>query len=248
VIELRGLGKTFHSKNGAHEVLKDIDLIIRDGDIFGIIGLSGAGKSTLVRCINLLEKPTEGRVVIDGVDVTDFKGRQLLDLRARIGMIFQDFNLFAQRNVLQNVLFPLEVRHDRREDAMKRARELLDLVGLTNMEDRYPAQLSGGQQQRVSIARALANHPDYLLCDEATSALDSLTTVSILSLIKQINRDLGVTVIVITHAMAVIREICNRVAVIDGTRIVETGKVANVFCTPEAAITKELVKVVSIDA
>ncbi|MCL1846903.1 MAG: ATP-binding cassette domain-containing protein [Coriobacteriia bacterium] len=248
MIELRGLGKTFRSKSGAHGALKDINLVIDDGDIFGIIGLSGAGKSTLVRCINLLEKPTVGQVFIDGVDVTDFSGRALLDLRARIGMIFQDFSLFSQRTVLQNVLFPLEVRHDSRADAVRRAQELLDLVGLKDMQDRYPAQLSGGQQQRVSIARALANHPDYLLCDEATSALDSVTTISILGLIKQINRELGVTVIVITHAMTVVEAICNKVAVMDDSRIVETGTVASVFSAPQAAITHELLKAVGADA
>ena len=247
MIELRGLGKTFRSKDGTHEALKDIDLVVGDGEIFGIIGLSGAGKSTLVRCINLLERPTEGQVVIDGVDVTAFKGRQLLDLRARIGMIFQDFNLFAQRTVLQNVMFPLEVRHDHRSEAIKRARELLDLVGLSDMEGRYPAQLSGGQQQRVSIARALANHPDYLLCDEATSALDSVTTVSILELIKQINHELGVTVIVITHAMTVVKAICNKVAVIDGARIVETGTVECVFSMPQTTITRQLIRAVDDD-
>ena len=248
MIELRGLGKTFRSKSGAHGALKDINLVIDDGDIFGIIGLYGAGKSTLVRCINLLEKPTVGQVFIDGVDVTDFSGRALLDLRARIGMIFQDFSLFSQRTVLQNVLFPLEVRHDNREDALRRAQELLDLVGLADMQNRYPAQLSGGQQQRVSIARALANHPDYLLCDEATSALDSVTTISILGLIKQINRELGVTVVVITHAMTVVEAICNKVAVMDDSRIVETGTVADVFSAPREAITHELLKAVGADA
>ena len=246
MIELCGLSKTFRSKSDTHEALKDIDLVIEDGDIFGIIGLSGAGKSTLVRCINLLEQPTGGKIIVDGVDVTGYKGRKLFDLRARIGMIFQDFNLFAQRTVLQNVLFPLEVRHDPRDEAEKRARELLDLVGLSGMEDRYPAQLSGGQQQRVAIARALANHPDYLLCDEATSALDSLTTISVLELIRQINRELGVTVIVITHTMKVVETICNKVAVIDGARIVETGTVASVFSEPKTAITRDLLKAMGV--
>jgi len=248
VIELRGLGKTFRSKSGVHEALKDINLHIAKGDIFGIIGLSGAGKSTLVRCINLLEKPTQGQVIIDGEDVTNLKGRALLDMRSRIGMIFQDFNLFSQRTVLQNVMFPLEVRHDPRPDATRRARELLEMVGLTEMENRYPAQLSGGQQQRVSIARALANHPDYLLCDEATSALDSVTTVSILGLIKKINRELGVTVVVITHAMTVVEAICNKVAVIDGSQIVEVGNVVDVFNAPKEPITHELLKAVGVDA
>jgi D-methionine transport system ATP-binding protein len=242
LIEFRDLSKTFQSVEGSHKALHDINLTIADGDIFGIIGPSGAGKSTLVRCINLLERPTSGQVLIDGVDVTNYRGRQLLDLRARIGMIFQDFNLFSQRTVLQNVLFPLEVRHDKRPHAEARARELLELVGLSNMERRYPAQLSGGQQQRVSIARALANHPDYLLCDEATSALDTLTTDAILALIKQINRDLGVTVVVITHAMSVVEAACNKVAVINNSEIVEKGSVAEVFSAPQAEITRRLLR------
>ncbi len=242
MIEFRNLSKTFESKEGTHKALHDINLTIANGDIFGIIGSSGAGKSTLVRCINLLERPTSGAVLIDEIDVTNYKGRQLLDLRARIGMIFQDFNLFSQRTVLQNVTFPLEIRHDKHEHAVQRARELLDLVGLTNMEKRYPAQLSGGQQQRVSIARALANHPDYLLCDEATSALDTLTTDSILELIKQINRDLGVTVVIITHAMSVVEAACNNVAVINDSCIVEQGSVNDVFSSPKADITRRLLR------
>jgi D-methionine transport system ATP-binding protein len=247
LIELRHLSKTYSSKSGSHQALRDISLTINDGDIFGIIGLSGAGKSTLVRCINLLERPTSGQLLIDGVDVTNYQGRQLLDLRSSIGMIFQDFNLFAQRNVLENVLFPLEIRHDNKKQALARAHELLDLVGLADKSQSYPAQLSGGQQQRVSIARALANHPSIMLCDEATSALDSLTTNSILSLLKDINKNLGVTIVVITHAMTVVEVACNRVAVIDGSQIVEQGSVHEVFNNPQAQITQNLLKVVPSD-
>ncbi|MDR3308173.1 MAG: ATP-binding cassette domain-containing protein [Coriobacteriales bacterium] len=247
MIEIRNLSKSFTSKQGAYEALHDINLTVHDGDIFGIIGLSGAGKSTLVRCINLLERPTAGQVIIDGEDVTGFKGRRLFDLRATIGMIFQDFNLFAQRTVLQNVLFPLEVRHDNRAQSRTRALELLDLVGLADKAGSYPSQLSGGQQQRVSIARALANNPRIMLCDEATSALDSLTTDSILTLLKDINRQLGVTMVVITHAMSVVEFACNKVAVIDGAHIVEQGLTAELFKAPQAQITKRLLRLVHAD-
>ncbi|GHT79550.1 ABC transporter ATP-binding protein [Actinomycetota bacterium] len=248
MIEVRHLSKTYSSKHGTHEALRDINLTINDGDIFGIIGLSGAGKSTLVRCINLLERPTSGQLLIDGVDVTNYQGRQLLDLRSKIGMIFQDFNLFAQRTVLKNVLFPLEVRHDDKKQSLARAKELLEIVGLSDKLNSYPSQLSGGQQQRVSIARALANHPSIMLCDEATSALDSLTTESILSLLKEINKTLGVTIVVITHAMSVVEVACDRVAVIDGSQIVEEGKVCDVFSNPQAAITRHMLKVVPKNA
>jgi D-methionine transport system ATP-binding protein len=245
LIELRNLSKTYQGKSGSHEALRNINLTIDDGDIYGIIGLSGAGKSTLVRCINLLERPTSGQLLIDGVDVTNYTGRQLLDLRSGIGMIFQDFNLFAQRTVLQNVLFPLEIRHDNKAQALARAQELLELVGLTDKAKSYPAQLSGGQQQRVSIARALANHPRIMLCDEATSALDSLTTESILTLLKDINRQLGVTIVIITHAMSVVEVACNKVAVIDGSEIVEKGEVKAVFNSPKAQITRHLLRLVT---
>lgn len=250
MIEIRGLSKTYSSKHEhrSHEALRDIDLRIDDGDIFGIIGLSGAGKSTLVRCINLLERPSSGQLLIDGVDVTGYSGRELFSLRSRIGMVFQDFNLFSQRTVLKNVTFPLEILHRPRAEARARARELLELVGLASKEKSYPAQLSGGQQQRVAIARALANHPQYLLCDEATSALDSLTTESILELIRKINRELGVTVIIITHEMLVVRSVCNKMAVIDESRIVEQGPTAQLFSAPQAEITKRLLKAVSVDA
>ncbi|MDR1183298.1 MAG: ATP-binding cassette domain-containing protein [Coriobacteriales bacterium] len=247
MIEFRHLSKTYVTKNGSHEALRDISLTIADGDIFGIIGPSGAGKSTLVRCINLLERPTAGQLFIDDVDVTDYRGRQLFDLRSSIGMIFQDFNLFAQRNVLENVLFPLEIRHDNRKEAHERAHDLLKTVGIADKSASYPSQLSGGQQQRVAIARALANHPRIMLCDEATSALDSLTTDSILSLLEDINRRLKVTVVIITHTMSVVEAICNKVAVIDDSRIVEQGEVQEIFNNPQASITKRLLKLVKAD-
>ena len=248
MIEFRDLSKTYTANGVGHSALEHIDLTIEDGDIFGIIGISGAGKSTLVRCINLLERPTSGSVIIDGVDVTGFDGRKLLDLRATIGMVFQTFNLFAQRTVLENITFPLEVRGDSRHDRETRGRELLELVGLSEKASAYPARLSGGQQQRVSIARSLANHPSVILCDEATSALDSLTTNSILKLLRQINRDLGVTIVVITHEISVVEKICNKVAVIDGARIVEQGATAHVLAHPQQDVTKRLLGEVRWDA
>lgn len=248
MIELRGLSKTYTTRSGEHIALEDVDLVIEDGDIFGIIGVSGAGKSTLARCINLLERPTSGSVIIDGVDVTDYQGRELSALRSTIGMIFQDFNLFSQRTVLQNVTFPLEVRGDDRATREARGKELLELVGMPDKERSYPSQLSGGQQQRVSIARALANHPKVILCDEATSALDSLTTNSVLKLLRQINRDMGVTMVVITHEISVVEKICNKVAVLDGSRIVERGRAEDVLAAPKNDVTKRLLGRVRWDA
>lgn len=248
LIEIRHLSKTYNDTCDSYEALRDINLTIGNGDIFGIIGVSGAGKSTLVRCINLLERPTEGSVLIDGVDVTGFSGRRLLDLRSSIGMIFQDFNLFSQRTVLENVTFPLEVRGDDQSDREQRAFELLELVGIADKAKSYPAQLSGGQQQRVSIARALANRPHIMLCDEATSALDTLTTDSILKLLRDINRTLRVTMVVITHSMSVVEKICNKVAVIDGSRIIEQGNTDEVFSYPRSEITKRLLGQVKWDA
>ena len=241
MIELKNLGKTFHTKQQEIVALKDIDLTINDGEIFGIIGLSGAGKSTLVRCINLLEKPTEGDVLIDGHSLTKMPKKELLETRRNIGMIFQNFNLLEQRNVLKNICFPLEIAKMPRAQAEARARELLKVVGLEDRESAYPAQLSGGQKQRVAIARALATNPKYLLCDEATSALDPNTTRSILELLRQINRDMGVTIVVITHEMKVIDTICDRVAIIDHSRIAEVGKVSEVFSSPKSDIAKELI-------
>ena len=248
MIELRRLSKSFTTKQGTHLALDNIDLTVDDGDIFGIIGVSGAGKSTLVRCVNLLERPTSGSVCIDGIDVTGYRGRKLLDLRASIGMVFQDFSLFAQRSALANVMFPLEIRRDSRAQARQRAFEMLELVGLKDKAMSYPAQLSGGQQQRVAIARALANHPSHLLCDEATSALDSVNTDAVLDLLRTINYELGVTILVITHEMKVIESICNKVAVLDAAHIVEQGSVEAVFAAPEQQITRRLLRRAELEA
>jgi D-methionine transport system ATP-binding protein len=241
MIELKALTKSFEGSAGRVVALSEIDLTINDGEIFGIIGLSGAGKSTLVRCINLLERPDSGSVIIDGVDITQLKTRELLKVRQNIGMIFQGFNLLEQRNIIDNVCFPLEIAGVSRYEALERARELLDIVGISDKEKAYPSQLSGGQKQRVAIARALATQPKYLLCDEATSALDPNTTTAILALLKEINKKLGVTVIIITHEMDVIDRICNRVAVIDKSQIVECGDVTEVFTCPKSEIARELV-------
>ncbi len=241
MIELKDLSKTFNSSSGTVEALKDINLTINDGEIFGIIGLSGAGKSTLVRCINLLERPTYGSVIIDGKDMTQLSRSELLQMRRSISMIFQGFNLLEQRTVLRNVTFPLEISGVKLKDAKEKAMELLKIVGLEQKAAAYPAQLSGGQKQRVAIARALATDPRYLLCDEATSALDPNTTRSILELLDTINQTMGVTIVVITHEMKVIDQICDRVAVIDQSRIAEVGKVSDVFTNPKSPIAKELI-------
>ncbi len=259
MIELVHLSKTFPSANGPIVALENIDLRIEDGSVFGIIGLSGAGKSTLVRCINLLERPTDGQVFIDGEELTKVKRSRLLKIRQNIGMIFQNFNLLEQRTVYDNVKFPLEIARVRREikrkdgtvkavysrigreEARARVEDLLELVGLSDRARSYPSQLSGGQKQRVAIARALATNPKYLLCDEATSALDPNTTSSILELLKEINKKLGVTIVVITHEMRVVDSICTDVAVIDQSRIVESGKVADVFAFPQSEIAKQLI-------
>ncbi len=241
MIEIKNLDKVFSSAGGPIEALKDINLTINDGEIFGIIGLSGAGKSTLVRCINLLEKPTSGSVILDGKDLVQISKKELLMTRRNIGMIFQSFNLLSQRNVLKNVLYPMEIAGIKKAEAEKRAKELIEMVGLTDRIKSYPAQLSGGQKQRVAIARALSTNPKYLLCDEATSALDPNTVRSILALLKDINKKLGVTIIVITHEMRVVEQICDRVAVIDGGRVVETGEVKQVFISPKSKMARELI-------
>ncbi len=241
MIEIRHLNKTYHSADKDIVALEEINLTIRDGEIFGIIGLSGAGKSTLVRCLNLLEQPSAGEVIVDGQSLTALPRRELLKLRRSIGMIFQSFNLLEQRSVLRNVCFPLEIAGAKGKEARERAMELLALVGLADRADAYPAQLSGGQKQRVAIARALATRPKYLLCDEATSALDPTTTRSILELLREINETLGVTIIVITHEMKVIDQICDRVAVIDHSRIAEEGKVSEVFTNPRSQIARDLI-------
>ena len=240
MIQLQHVCKTYGEGENAHHALRNVNLTINDGDVFGIIGASGAGKSTLVRCLNLLERPTEGAILYDGRDITGLSGRALLELRSQVGMIFQNFSLFQQRTVLRNVTFPLELRGEKGEAARKRAMELLELVGLADLAERYPSQLSGGQQQRVAIARALANNPKVMLCDEATSALDTRTTASILQLLQDINRELGVTLVVITHSLPVACKICNRVAVIDHGRIVEEGATAAVFGNPQSLVTREL--------
>ncbi len=241
MIEIRHLSKAFHTGGATVTALSDVSFTVRDGEIFGIIGLSGAGKSTLVRCINLLERPDTGEVWLDGKNLSLLSRRELLRERQNVGMIFQSYNLLEQRSILKNVCFPLEIAGWRRADAVARAKELLEMVGLADRAGAYPAELSGGQKQRVAIARALATNPRYLLCDEATSALDPATTSSILSLLKEINRTLGVTLILITHQMSVIDEICDRVAVLDQSRIAEIGNVCDLFAAPQSAIARELI-------
>ena len=241
MIELRNIVKTFGAGDGAVHALQDISLTIEDGEIFGIIGLSGAGKSTLVRCINLLERPTSGSVIVDGKELTALSDRELRKARASISMIFQGFNLLMQRSVLDNVCFPMELSGVKKADARRRAMELLELVDLPDKANAYPVQLSGGQKQRVAIARALGSDPKVLLCDEATSALDPKTTQSILSLLKKLNRELGVTVVVITHEMRVVEQICSRVAILDHGVIQETGLVSEVFSNPKSEAGRRLV-------
>ena len=223
MIQIEHLSKSFKTADGTVEALKDITLTVPDGEIFGIIGMSGAGKSTLVRCINMLERPTEGRVIIDGCDIGALPAKQLREMRRSITMIFQGFNLLMQRNCLKNVCFPMELAGVPAREAEARAKELLELVGLGDKLKAYPAQLSGGQQQRVAIARALATHPRILLCDEATSALDPQSTQSILALIRDIHDKLGLTVIVITHQMSVVEQICTQVAILDNGAVAEVG-------------------------
>ena len=241
MIEIKDMGKVFPTSAGKIVALDGINLTIEDGEIFGIIGLSGAGKSTLVRCINLLERPTSGQVIVDGKDLMKLPNKELLQMRRHIGMIFQGFNLLQQRNVMGNVCYPLEIAGIPKAEAKKRAEKLIEMVGLSDRVKSYPSQLSGGQKQRVAIARALATEPRYLLCDEATSALDPNTTKSILALLKQINETMGVTIIVITHEMKVIDSICDRVAVIDKSKIAEVGRVSEVFTNPKSDIARELI-------
>ena len=239
-IEIRNLTKRFEVKGNTVTALNNVSLNIEKGDIYGIIGMSGAGKSTLVRSINFLEKPTEGQIIIDGTDLSSLSGKELREKRRGIGMIFQGFNLLEQKNVLDNVCFPLEIAGIKRRDARVRAKELLDTVGLAEKAKVYPSQLSGGQKQRVAIARALATNPGILLCDEATSALDPQTTESILSLLKEINEKLEITIVVITHQMSVVTSICKNVAIIDNGILVEEGDVASVFEHPKTDAAKEL--------
>lgn len=241
MIEIKNISKSFQTPDGSVEALKHVSLSIPDGDIFGIIGMSGAGKSTLVRCINMLERPTEGSIEIDGVNLCELSEARLRAVRRDITMIFQGFNLLMQRSCLKNVCFPLELAGRSRTEAKKRALELLETVGLGDKAKAYPAQLSGGQQQRVAIARALATDPKVLLCDEATSALDPTTTNSILELIRSINEKLGITVILITHQMSVVEKICKHVAILDNGEIVEQGEVAEVFSHPKSPAARRLV-------
>lgn len=252
IIEIHNLSKTFVTKDADVEALQNIDLSIQAGDIYGIIGMSGAGKSTLVRCLNFLERPTSGTVEIEGRDLSTLSEKELRAKRAEIGMIFQHFNLLMQKNVRDNICFPLLYGGVGKKDggtrdamsrkaARQRAQELLEIVGMAEKADAYPSQLSGGQKQRVAIARALAANPKILLCDEATSALDPQTTQSILQLLKQINKEYGITIVIITHEMSVVREICSHVAIIGSGRLVEQGKVADIFSHPKTNEAKELI-------
>lgn len=242
MIKLEHVCKTFEINGKTVEAVKDVSLEIREGEIFGIIGFSGAGKSTLVRCINLLEKPESGRVLIGTEDITDYQGAKLRQVRQKIGMIFQHFNLMPSRTVFENIELPLKLTALSKQERAQKINALLDLVGLTDKAQSYPSQLSGGQKQRVAIARALANDPKVLLCDEATSALDPQTTHSILQLLKEVNRRLGLTIVVITHQMEVIKEICDRVAVMQTGSVVEEGNIVDVFSAPQAPITKSFIQ------
>lgn len=241
-IVIENLYKSFDTKDGTVEALKNVNLSIESGDIYGIIGMSGAGKSTLVRCINFLEVPTKGRVLINGKSLGDYTSRELRKQREDIGMIFQHFNLLMQKNVLENVCFPLYIQGKSKKDARKRAKELLDIVGLGDRTGAFPAQLSGGQKQRVAIARALASDPKILLCDEATSALDPQTTSSILALLEDINQRFNITIVIITHQMSVVREICSHVAIVKGGEVAEQGTVEDIFTHPKTAVARELLK------
>ncbi len=240
-IEVRHLSKSFDLKGVKVEALKDVNLDIEQGDIYGIIGMSGAGKSTLVRCLNFLEKPSEGKVFIEGRDLSELTEREMRKQRQDIAMIFQHFNLLMQKNVTENICFPLYIQGVKKGPARERAMELLKIVGLEEKAKAYPAQLSGGQKQRVAIARALASNPKILLCDEATSALDPQTTASILALLKDINVRFGITIVIITHQMAVIREICSHVAILNHGVLVEEGKVEDIFNHPKSEAARELI-------
>lgn len=241
IIKVENLCKTFETSGGSVEAAKDISFEIDKGDIYGIIGLSGAGKSTLVRLLNLLEKPTSGKVFVDGQNMTRLSEKELRKARQNIGMIFQHFNLLMQRNVVDNIIFPLEIAGVKKSEARKKAYELLETVDMVEKAKAYPAQLSGGQKQRVAIARILASNPKILLCDEATSALDPQTTKSILSLLKDINKKYGITIVVITHEMSVVQEICSHVAVLDHGELKENGSVEEIFRAPKTDAAKRLI-------
>lgn len=249
MIQIKNLSKSYGPRPDAPHALDDVSLDIADGDIVGIIGMSGAGKSTLVRCLNLLERPTSGQILVDGQDVIGLSGAELRSYRRRVAMIFQNFGLLAQKTVLANVCFPFLAATGRvTAENRERALALLDLVGLADRADSYPSQLSGGQQQRVAIARALACDPEYILCDEATSALDPASTNTVLKLLRQINRETGVTIIVITHSMGVVEKICKNVVVLEHGRVVERGSVADVFAAPTSHAAKVLLERVDWDA
>lgn len=245
MIELQHITKTFETEKSTVHAVNDVSITINDGEIFGIIGFSGAGKSTIVRCINLLEEPTKGKVIVNGTDMQSLTSSQLREKRKKIGMIFQHFNLMPSRTVFKNVEFPLKDSKLSKTEKTKKVRELLKLCDLSDKEKAYPSQLSGGQKQRVAIARALANDPDILLCDEATSALDPQTTLSILSLLRHLNEQLNITVVVITHEMAVVKEICDRVAIMENGNLVEQGTVLDIFTEPKESITKDFINTTS---
>lgn len=241
IIKVEHLSKTFKTKSSDFTALDDVNLSINKGDIFGIIGMSGAGKSTFIRCLNYLEKPTSGSVSVNGQNLNDLSKKQLLKVRTKISMIFQHFNLLMQKNILDNVCFPLQIIGMKKKDAKIEALRLLEIVGLTEKADAYPSQLSGGQKQRVAIARALASNPEILLCDEATSALDPQTTTSILALLKEINQKFGITIVLITHEMSVVEEICSHVAILSLGKLVETGTVNELFTSPQSEEGKNLI-------
>ena len=240
-ILIQDVSKTFETKDGSVQALNHVSLSIETGDIYGIIGMSGAGKSTLVRCMNFLEVPSEGKVLIDGKSLSEFSPKELRKEREKIGMIFQHFNLLMQKNVLENVRFPLYIQGKKKAEARAKALELLEIVGLADRAKAYPAQLSGGQKQRVAIARALASDPQILLCDEATSALDPQTTSSILELLQDINQKFGITIVIITHQMSVVREICTHVAIMKDGEVKEQGLVEEIFSHPKSQVAKELI-------
>ena len=240
MIEIKDLCKVFRERSNQVVALTEASAVIRDGDIFGVIGMSGAGKSTLLRCLCLLEKPTKGQILLDGQDLASLTGADLRQARRQMGVVFQGYNLLMQKTVAENIAFPLKLDKCSRDQVDRRVTELLELVGLSDKAGSYPSQLSGGQKQRVALARALAAHPKVLLCDEPTSALDPLTTKSVLELLQDINRKLGVTVIIITHELSVVRSICNRMVVIDGGRFVEQGDTAEIFEHPQSSIARRL--------
>lgn len=241
MLEFRKISKVYKTKNKEVIGVDDVSFTVHKGDIFGIVGYSGAGKSSLLRCVNLLERPTSGEVIVDGVDLTELSSEKLRQARLKIGMIFQHFYLISQKTVGENIAFALRAAKTPSDEIEGRVKELLEMVGLSDKRDVYPAQLSGGQKQRVGIARALANNPSVLLCDEATSALDPKTTVSILRLLKEINEKLGITIVLITHEMNVVKEICNRMAIMQDGRVIELGDVYDIFASPEKPLTKEFI-------